>query len=34
MRFAFVEEHRNRMPVSRLCQIMEVSPRGYPLAGR
>jgi len=29
MRFAFVEEHRNRMPVSRLCQIMEVSPRGY-----
>ena len=29
MRFAFVEEHRNRMPASRLCQIMEVSARGY-----
>ena len=29
MRFAFVEEHRNRMPVSRLCRIMGVSPRGY-----
>ena len=29
MRFAFVEEHRNRMPVSRLCRIMDVSPRGY-----
>ena len=29
MRFAFVEEHRNRMPISRLCQIMAVSPRGY-----
>jgi len=29
MRFAFVEEHRNEMPVNRLCQIMDVSPRGY-----
>jgi len=29
MRFAFVEEHRNEIPVNRLCQIMEVSPRGY-----
>ncbi len=29
MRFAFVEEHRNRMPVSRLYRIMGVSPRGY-----
>lgn len=29
MRFAFVEEHRNQLPVNRLCQIMNVSPRGY-----
>jgi putative transposase len=28
MRFAFVEEHRNEMPVNRLCEIMDVSPRG------
>jgi transposase InsO family protein len=29
MRFAFVEEHRSQLPVDRLCQIMNVSPRGY-----
>lgn len=29
MRFAFVEEHRNELPANRLCQIMDVSPRGY-----
>jgi len=29
MRFAFVEEHRDRLPINRLCQIMDVSPRGY-----
>ncbi|WP_375544389.1 IS3 family transposase [Leisingera caerulea] len=29
MRFAFVEEHRNEIPVNRLCEIMDVSPRGY-----
>ena len=29
MRFAFVEEHRHELPVIRLCQIMDVSPRGY-----
>ena len=29
MRFAFVEEHRHDLPVSRLCEIMDVSPRGY-----
>ena len=29
MGFAFVEEHRRDIPVERLCEIMEVSPRGY-----
>lgn len=29
MRFAFVEEHRNDLPVNRLCDIMDVTPRGY-----
>ena len=29
MRFAFVDEHRDRMPVNRLCAIMDVSARGY-----
>jgi len=29
MRFAFVEEHRQVIPVNRLCEIMDVSPRGY-----
>jgi len=29
MRFSFVEEHRDEVPVNRLCEIMDVSPRGY-----
>jgi len=29
MNFVFVEEHRHELPVTRLCQIMDVSPRGY-----
>ncbi len=29
MRFAFVEEHRDEISVNRLCEIMEISPRGY-----
>lgn len=29
MRFAFVDQHRDVAPVNRLCEIMEVSPRGY-----
>ena len=29
MRFVFVEEHRRVIPVNRLCEIMDVSPRGY-----
>lgn len=29
MRFALVEEHRNDIPVNRLCEIMDVSSRGY-----
>ena len=29
MRFAFVEEHCHHMPVNRLCEIMDVSPRGF-----
>ena len=29
MRFAFVEEHRHGFAVNRLCEIMDVSPRGY-----
>jgi len=29
MRFRFVEEHRGKVPTERLCQIMDVSPRGF-----
>ncbi len=29
MRFAFIEKNADMLPVDRLCQIMEVSPRGY-----
>ena len=29
MRFAFVEEHCRHIPVNRLCEIMDVSPRGF-----
>ena len=28
MRFAFVEEHRLDIPANRLCEIMDVIPRG------
>lgn len=29
MRFAFVEEHRSHVPIDRLCQILNVTSRGY-----
>jgi putative transposase len=29
VRFAFVQEHRDRWPVERLCRVMQVSTRGY-----
>jgi len=29
MRFRFIEEHRGTLPINRLCQIMNVSTRGY-----
>ena len=29
MRFRFIEEHRRTLPIERLCQIMNVSTRGY-----
>ena len=29
MRFRFVEEQRGAFPINRLCQIMNVSPRGW-----
>ena len=29
MRFKFIEENRAMLPTARLCQIMNVSPRGY-----
>ena len=29
MRFAFVEEHQNKIPVERLCDILNVTSRGY-----
>jgi len=28
MRFRFVEEQRGAFPINRLCQVMNVSPRG------
>ena len=28
MRFRFVEEQRGAFPIGRLCQVMNVSPRG------
>ena len=28
MRFRFVEEQRGAFPIERLCQVMNVSPRG------
>ena len=29
MRFQCVEEHRERFPVTRMCQVLNVSPSGY-----
>ncbi len=29
MRFAFIAENKDALPINRLCQIMDVSPRGY-----
>jgi putative transposase len=29
MRFKFIEENKAMLPTARLCQIMNVSPRGY-----
>ena len=29
MRFKFIEEHQGTLPINRLCQIMNVSTRGY-----
>jgi len=29
MRFRFIEDNRASLPIERLCQIMNVSPRGY-----
>ncbi len=29
MRFAFIAKNADTLPVERLCQIMDVSPRGY-----
>lgn len=29
MRFAFITKHAGMLPIERLCQIMDVSPRGY-----
>ena len=29
MRFKFIEENRSMLPINRLCQIMDVSPRGF-----
>ena len=29
MRFVFIAKNADMLPVERLCQIMDVSPRGY-----
>jgi hypothetical protein len=29
VRFKFIEEHKDKVPIQRLCQIMNVSARGY-----
>ena len=29
MRFQFIEDHRERFPVIRMCEVLEVSPSGY-----
>lgn len=29
MRFRFIEDHRDKFPVKRMCQVLGVSPSGY-----
>jgi putative transposase len=29
MRFQFIQDHRDEFPVTRMCQVMNVSPSGY-----
>jgi putative transposase len=29
MRFQFIDEHRDEFPVTRMCQVLSVSPSGY-----
>ena len=29
MRFSFIDKHRDQLPVERLCEVMDVSARGY-----
>jgi putative transposase len=29
VRFQFIEDHRHEMPVTRMCQVLNVSPSGY-----
>ncbi len=29
MRFAFIAKNKGVLPINRLCEIMDVSPRGY-----
>lgn len=29
MRFRFIEKHGGKLPIQRMCQIMNVSTRGY-----
>jgi len=29
MRFQFIENHRNDLPMTRLCKVLDVSPSGY-----
>lgn len=29
MRFAFIAKKKDMLPVNRLCQFMDVSPRGH-----
>ena len=31
VKFAFVEEHRNHIPIERLCYILGITSRGYRL---
>jgi len=29
MRFAFIDKQKDRLSIDRLCQIMDINPRGY-----